>query len=63
LVNAVAAEISDGVEMAVECWLAEVEQALNDPHLTTLGRMNAVRDVLDEYKRLTGKAQLDCRRA
>jgi hypothetical protein len=57
-VNLVAAEISHSVEVAVECWLAQVEHALTDRNLTSLGRLQAVHEVLDDYKRLTGKEQL-----
>ena len=53
-----AEEMANGVEMAVESWLAEIDQAFQDTRLTTLGRMNAVMDVLEKYKRLTGKQQL-----
>jgi hypothetical protein len=38
--------------------MAEIDQAFQDTKLTTLGRMNAVKDVLEKYKRLTGKQQL-----
>ena len=58
LVDAVASEMAVGVERAVECWMSEIEQALTDMHLTSLGRLNAVSEILNEYKRLTGKAQL-----
>jgi hypothetical protein len=61
-VSAVAAEMASGVETAVECWLAQFEQALTDTRLTTLGRLNAVGEILDKYKRLTGKRRLECRR-
>jgi len=44
--------------VAVESWMAEMEQALNDPALTTLGRINAAKEVLAQYKSLTGKQQL-----
>jgi hypothetical protein len=50
-----------GVERAVECWMSEIEQALTDDHLTSLGRLNALREIVAEYKHLTGKAQLKCR--
>jgi hypothetical protein len=61
LVNVIASEMSIGVERAVECWLSEIEQAVTDIHLTSLGRLNAVCDILNEYKKLTGKAQLSHR--
>ena len=41
-VNAVAAEMVTWVDKAVECWMAEFESVLQDPRLTTLGRLQAV---------------------
>ena len=61
-VDAVASEIAVGVERAVECWMSQIEHVLTDVHLTSLGRLNAVREIVDEYKHLTGKAQLQGRR-
>jgi hypothetical protein len=58
LVDVIASEMSVGVERAVECWMSEIEQALTDGHLTSLGRLNAVCEILEEYKQLTGKTQL-----
>ena len=58
LVDVIASEMSVGVERAVECWMAEIEQALTDRHLTSLGRLSAVCEILNEYKQLTGKTQL-----
>ena len=55
------AEMAVGVDRAVECWMSEIEQALTDIHLTSLGRLNAVREIVDEYKHLTGKVQLKSR--
>ena len=60
-VSTIAAEIAASVEAAVEFWLADVEAALLDERLTTLGRMNAVHKVLEHYKTLTGKAELRSR--
>jgi hypothetical protein len=62
LVDAIASEMAVGVERAVEYWMSQIEQALTDVHLTSLGRLNAVSEILDEYKHLTGKAQLKGRR-
>lgn len=61
LVSLLAEEMASGVERAVECWLAQVDHALTDTQLTTLGRLNAVREILDRYKTLTGKTQLQGR--
>ena len=57
-VDAIAVEVASKIDVAVESWMAEMEQALNDPALTTLGRINAAKEVLAQYKSLTGKQQL-----
>ena len=41
--------------------MSEIDQALTDSHLTSLGRLNALREIVEEYKQLTGKAQLKSR--
>ena len=61
-VSIVASELASGVDRAVECWMMQIEQALNDTHLTTIGRLQAVQSVLRQYKELTGKAELNPRR-
>jgi hypothetical protein len=58
VVEVIASEIAVGVDRAVECWMSQIEHALTDVHLTSLGRLNAVREILDEYKHLTGKVHL-----
>ncbi len=62
VVDVIASEMALGVDRAVECWMLQIEQALTDVHLTSLGRLNAVREIVDAYKQLTGKAQLQDRR-
>lgn len=57
-VSTIAAELSSGIETAVDCWMAQVEQALKDTQLTALARVQAVKAVLEKYKQLTGKEQL-----
>lgn len=54
-IEIVAAEMSAGVDVAVESWMTQVEQALYDPRLTTLGRMNSVKEVLNQYRSLKSK--------
>jgi hypothetical protein len=62
LVNMIADEMASGVDRAVECWMSEIEQVLTDVRLTTLGRLNAVREIVQTYKNLTGKTRLEGRR-
>ena len=61
-VEVVAAELACGVDRAVESWLAEIEGALKDQRLTTLGRTYAVQEIIARYKHAAGKDQLQCRR-
>lgn len=61
-VDAIAAEMAYGVDVAVESWMAEIDAAMNDLQLTTLGKMNAIKRILENYKRVTGKTQLVVRR-
>ena len=50
LIQAVAAEMSAGIEWAVGAWITEIEAALDDPRLTTLGRLRAVQEVVHRYR-------------
>ena len=63
LVQVIAEEIAYGVETAVACWMTKIDQAITDVELTTLGRLNAVREIVAHYKHLTGKVQSDSRKA
>jgi hypothetical protein len=53
--------MAHGVQTAVDCWMTEIELALTDKSLTTLGRLNAIREIVENYKPLTGQVRLDCR--
>jgi hypothetical protein len=61
VVLAIAEEVANGVQTAVDCWMTEIDLALTDNRLTTLGRLNAVREIVENYKHLTGQVRLDCR--
>lgn len=61
LVQVIAEEMAHGVQTAVDCWMTEIDLALNDTRLTSLGRLNAVREIVENYKCLTGQAGFDCR--
>jgi hypothetical protein len=50
LIEAVVAEMSDGIDCALGFWIGQIENALGDPHLTTLGRLNAVRSIVQQYR-------------
>ena len=57
----IAEEMAHGVQNAVDCWMTEIDLALANTQLTTLGRLNAVRQIVQNYKYLTGQEHLDCR--
>ena len=55
LIEAIAAEMSQGINCVLNFWMLKIEEALHDPRLTTLGRMNAVHEVLQQYRRNSGE--------
>jgi len=57
----IAGEMANGVERAVDCWMSQIDSALSDVRLTTLGRLNAAREIVQKYKNLTGKETLEGR--
>jgi hypothetical protein len=61
LVQVIAEEMAHGVRSAVDCWMTEIELALTDTQLTTLGRLNAIREIVEHYKHMTGQTRLDYR--
>jgi hypothetical protein len=61
LIQLVAEEMVRGVRNAVDCWMTEIDLALTDHQLTTLGRLDAVREIVENYKHLIGQVHLDCR--
>ena len=61
LLNAIVNEMAAGVDKAVECWMAQIEQIFEDTRLTTLGRMNAIHEVVQHYNQSTGKDHLESR--
>jgi hypothetical protein len=58
LIEAIVMEMSDGIECAVNFWMDQIERALHDPRLTTLGRMHAVLEIVKHY-RSTGELKAD----
>jgi len=62
VVDVIASEMARGVERAVDCWMSQIENAITDVHLTSLGRLNAVTEILGKYKSLTGKIHLEGRK-
>ena len=62
LITVIAQEMSCAVERSMEYWMAQLDEALTDTRLTTLGRLNAVSAIVARYKQFTGKSQLRSRR-
>ena len=50
LIEAAATEMSEGIDCAVGFWMGQIEQALGDPELTTLGRLNAVGAIVHAFR-------------
>ena len=61
LITVIAQEMSCAVDRSVEYWMAQLDEALTDTRLTTLGRLNAVSAIIARYKHFTGKSQLRSR--
>jgi phage baseplate assembly protein W len=59
-VNAVAEEISSGIDRAVRYWLGRIEVEVVDRSLTTTERIYAIEQILREYKNVSEAAQIDC---
>lgn len=49
LIEAVVGEMHEGIERAVGYWMAQIESVLLDPYLTTLGRMDAINEIVNRY--------------
>jgi hypothetical protein len=63
LITVIAQEMSCAVDRSVEYWMAQLDEVLTDTRLTTLGRLNAVSEIIARYKHSTGKSQLRSRQA
>jgi hypothetical protein len=53
LIDIIASEIAIGVNAAVEGWMSQLELILRNPHLTTLGRLQAIQEVVARYRSST----------
>jgi hypothetical protein len=62
IVDVIADEMACGVDRAVEYWMSQIDEAFSDSELTSLGRLYAIKEVLERYKDLTGKMKLETRR-
>lgn len=56
-VELIAEQVASCAEEAVERWMAEFDSVLQDPHLTTLGRLQAISAIVTRYRQLRGQAE------
>lgn len=63
IVDVRADEIARNVDRAVGYWISQIDEALNDANLTSLGRRYAAKEIVERYQSVTGKPGLEPRRA
>jgi len=56
-VDAIAEQVAACVQDAVERWMAEFDSVLQDPHLTPLGRLQALSAIVARYRHLRGSGE------
>jgi hypothetical protein len=50
LIEAVAEEMATGIHCAVEFWMTQIESVFDDSHMTTLSRLQAIKEILKNYR-------------
>ena len=50
LIAAVVAEMAVGIDCALEFWMGQIEAVFDDSQMTTLGRVQAVKEILNQYR-------------
>lgn len=58
LLEAIAEQAASCADEAVGRWMAEFDSVLHDPHLTTLGRLQAMSAIVARYHQLRGEAEI-----
>ena len=59
-VSMVAEEVSSGIDRALQYWLGRIELEVVDRSLSTAERIDAIEEILTEYKIRSGKAEFGC---
>ena len=59
-VDMVAEEVSLGIDRALGYWLGRIELEVVDRSLTTSQRIDAIENILQEYKVRSGRAEVGC---
>ena len=61
LLEAFAEQAACCADEAVRRWMAEFDSVLQDPHLTTLGRLQAMSAIVARYHQLRAGAEIPAR--
>jgi len=56
-VDTIAEQVASWVDDAVERWMAEFDSVLQDPHLTPLGKLQAITAIVARYRHLHGQGE------
>jgi triphosphoribosyl-dephospho-CoA synthetase len=59
LLKTIITELASGVDAAVEHWMARIDRELNGFHKSAEEKLKAVREILAEYRQISGKGQQD----
>jgi hypothetical protein len=51
LIDALAGEVSEGIHCGVNFWITQIDDVFQGKGLTTLGRLQRIREVVEEYRR------------
>lgn len=62
-IEAVASEMSNGIQAALECWMGKIERVLDNGALTTLGRLQAVKEIVADYRDMAEETSIEHRRS
>lgn len=57
LIEAVVAEMSAGIDCAVEFWMSQIDAVFENNQITTLGRLQAIREILRTYRLSRGNGK------
>ncbi len=53
ILSTIVAELTSGIDAALEHWMARIEEALQDSRRTPQEKINELREILTEYRLIT----------
>ena len=59
-VSMIAEEVSSGIDRALNYWLGRIEVEVVDRSLTTSQRLDAIQQIVNEYKQMSGAIEAGC---